>query len=90
MQMLCKVSAGFGDVTCPECGQSFLVYWTNVAGKSRNELKDNLVAGLRQQHTTVASSAAHAPAFNLPARKVEVRRPESVPARMPALIGVYS
>lgn len=90
MQMLCQVSAAFSDVTCPVCGQGFMVYWTQEAGKSRRELREGVLAGLRQQHGAVASADAHAPAFNLPGRAVPATNPQPAAVSIPALIGVYS
>ncbi len=90
MQMLCKVSNVFSDVRCPVCGQGFLVYWTRVAAREREEHRQSLMEGLRVQHGTGNSADAHPAAFHLP-DGVTSRAPGEAPALpMPALLGMYS
>ncbi len=90
MQMLCKVSAAFGDVCCPVCGQGFLVYWTRLAAKNRDEQRHSLLNGLREQHTLSDGEEAHPAAFHLADGLSPALQGEPVVLPMPALLGVYS
>ena len=90
MQMLCKVSNVFSDVRCPVCGQGFLVYWTRVAARSRNEQRDFLLEGLRTHHETVSSSEAHPPAFHLTDSGPFLPYDDNALLPSPGLLGVYS
>lgn len=90
MQMLCKVANVFSDVKCPVCGQGFLVYWTRLAAKNRDDQRQQLLNGLREQHTTVPGEEAHPAAFHLTADLSPVLHGEPASLPMPALLGVYS
>ena len=90
MQMLCKVSNVFSDVRCPVCGQGFLVYWTRMQAKHRDEQRERLADGLRAQHASVANSDAHPAAFHLPDGLAPAAFGEPASMPVPALLGVYS
>ena len=90
MQMLCKVSAAFSDVHCPVCGQGFLVYWTRLAAKNRDEQRHGLLNGLREQHVSSNGDETHPAAFHLADGLSPARHGEPAVLPMPALLGVYS
>ena len=90
MQMLCKVAGPFSDVVCPVCEQGFMVYWTRIAAKNRDEQRQGLLDGLRLQHAVSGTEEAHPSAFHL----ADVLHPatfgETSTLAMPALLGVYN
>ena len=90
MQMLCKVSSPFSDVRCPVCGQGFLVYWTRVAAKQRDEQRNSLLKGLREQHTLLQTDDAHPAAFHLADGLSPALQGDPAGLPIPALLGVYS
>lgn len=90
MQMLCKVANSFSDVRCPVCGQGFMVYWTRVQARQREEHRAGLLEGLRQQHTSIATAEAHPSAFHLADTLTPALHGDPATLAMPALLGVYS
>lgn len=91
MQMLCKVSSVFSDVRCPVCEQGFLVYWTRIAAKNRDEQRETLLDGLRSQHGAANGGAeVHPAAFHLADGATSPVFGEAPGMAMPALLGVYS
>ena len=90
MQMLCKVSSAFSDVRCPVCGQGFMVYWTRLAAKNRDEQRHVLLNGLRDQHTTAGAEDVHPAAFHIGDGLSPAHQGEAAGLPMPALLGVYS
>ncbi len=90
MQMLCKVSSVFNDVCCPVCQQGFLVYWTRIAAKDRDEQRQSLLHGLRLQHTAGGTADAHPSAFHLADGMTSAPFSDAAAAAMPALLGVYN
>jgi hypothetical protein len=90
MQMLCKVSNVFSDVRCPVCGQGFLVYWTRVAAKSREEQRTFLLEGLRGHHGVTSTTDAHSPAFYLSDGPPVLPFDDPANVSSPTLHGVYS
>lgn len=91
MQMLCKVSTPFSDVSCPVCGQGFLVYWTRKRAGEREQQQHSLQQALRQQHGALETADVHAPAFQLADYPVAAAQSHTrpAPAATPA-IPVYS
>ena len=90
MQMLCKVSTVFSDVRCPVCGQGFLVYWTRLQAKHRDEQRERLIDGLRLQHSTGSGAEMHPASFHLADGLSPAPYGEAAPLPMPAMLGVYS
>ncbi len=91
MQMLCKVSNAFSDVRCPVCEQGFMVYWTRIAAKNRDEQRQSLLNGLRLQHgSTDETTSAHPAAFHLADGLTPAPFGETAGMGMPALLGVYN
>ncbi len=90
MQMLCKVSSAFSDVRCPVCEQGFMVYWTRIAAKNRDEQRQSLLNGLRLQHAADETAAAHPAAFHLAEGLAAAPFGETAAMGMPALLGVYN
>ncbi len=88
MHMLCKVSTLFSDVDCPTCGQGFLVYWTRQRAGEREEQREMLQKLLCQQHTSIGSADAHAPAFQMPDAPVALTRRQHQP--LAAAVPLYS
>ena len=90
MQMLCKVSKAFNDVRCPVCGQGFMVYWTRLAAKNREDQRQTLLNGLREQHTESSVADVHPAAFQLADGLSPALAGEPAGLPMPAMLGVYS
>lgn len=91
MQMLCKVSSTFSDVRCPVCQQGFMVYWTRIAAKNRDDQRQGLLDGLRLQHTASEIADAHPAVFHL-ADGPGLAAPfgEAAGLSVPAMLGVYN
>ena len=90
MQMLCKVSNAYNDVRCPVCGQGFMVYWTRLAAKSRDDQRHILLNSLRDQHTSAGTEDVHPAAFHLADGLSPALQGEPARVPMPVLLGVYS
>ena len=90
MQMLCKVSSAFSDVRCPVCQQGFMVYWTRIAAKNREDQRRGLLDGLRLQQTADDASEAHPAVFHLADGPALAPFGEHAGVGTPAMLGVYN
>ena len=90
MQMLCKVSSAFSDVRCPVCQQGFMVYWTRIAAKNRDDQRQGLMDGLRLQHAASETTEAHPAVFHLADGPAMVPFGEPAGVGVPAMLGVYN
>lgn len=90
MQMLCKVSNAYSDVRCPVCEQGFMVYWTRIAAKNRDDQHQGLLDGLRLQHTAHGTVDAHPAVFHLADGPALAPFGEAAGLGMPAMLGVYN
>ena len=90
MQMLCKVSSAFSDVRCPVCKQGFMVYWTRIAAKNRDDQHQGLLDGLRLQHAGSDIPEAHPAVFHPADGPAMATFGEHAGLGMPAMLGVYN
>jgi hypothetical protein len=67
MQVLCKSTNTSSDISCPLCGQGFLLYWERSSRQEQDITRRKVQQALEDQHTVLSSAEAHPQsAFNIP------------------------
>ena len=66
MQVLCKPSQEAADVSCPVCGQGFLLFWERTGAAQRAEARRGVEQTLRDHHGIASPTAHPASPFNVP------------------------
>jgi hypothetical protein len=59
MQVFCKKTDGYAEVTCCVCGQGFVLFWDRHTSVERAVIKAEFQEILRRQHRIAPGREAH-------------------------------
>lgn len=59
MKLMCKSVETGSDVSCPVCGQGFLLYWTRRSPQDQPVLLSVVMDALGRQHMACSGVEAH-------------------------------